>query len=520
VLLIACANAANLFLVRVERRAQDHAVQHALGGTRARLIRVGVAEALIVALLAGGLAILLAQAVVPLFLSAAPEFALRLGEIRLSTTLTFTFVASLFTALLCGLAPAVRAAAPPLERLREGTRTATRHRHWARNGLVVAQTALALVLLTGSALLLRSFWATHQVNLGFEPEDIITFQFAPDGADLVDGPAYARLHMEFMERLAALADVEAVGVVNNVPLDEPLSNARFVEEDATTPDAATELGYTYAGGDYFLAMGIDVQRGRAFTRADHVSDFGNVIVSRSTAEALWPGQDPIGRRLRFQDGRDWWTVVGVVEDVAQYAIGEAPTTIVYFPLAGPTPTSWRVSSPGYVVKTRRADVIAPEIRDLVRRFAPGAPVYRVLTMDAIAADEVAPLRFTMLMLGSASLLALLLGSVGLFGVLSYVVAERTREIGIRISLGAEVGEVRRLVVGQAAWVVSLGVALGLVAATLSTRVLQGFLFGVRPVDLGTFTAAAALMLGVGMLASYLPARRASSVDPLQALRGG
>lgn len=265
-------------------------------------------------------------------------------------------------------------------------------------------------------------------------------------------------------------------------------------------------------------MGIAVQRGRAFTDADHISSLGNGIVSQSAADLLWPGEDPIGRRF-FRQGLDsWTTVVGVVEDVRQDNFREAAEPMAYYPLVGPTPTSWATSSPAYVVGTTRADDIAPEVRALVREVAPTAPMYAVHTMESLASDSMVRLSFTMLTLGVASVLALILGAVGLYGVLSYVVAQRTQEIGLRMALGAKAQQVRRMVVTQGARVVLLGVVIGVAVAVGTTRALGSLLFGVAAVDTVTFVGVSATMIAVGFLASYLPARRASNVDPIESLK--
>jgi hypothetical protein len=267
-------------------------------------------------------------------------------------------------------------------------------------------------------------------------------------------------------------------------------------------------------------MGIGVLRGRAFEPEDHTSAPGNVIVSKTAAETLWPGEDPIGRQIRqATDAATWNTVVGVVEDVMQYGFRDTAQPLVYFPLVGPTPTSWALPTPAYVVKTRRAETIAPEIRALVKEVDPNAPMYRVFTMEGLAKDSMVQLSFTMLTLGIASLLALILGAVGLYGVLSYIVAERTQEIGVRMALGAEASGVRRMVVAQGVRVVVLGVGIGALIALVSTRALASLLFGVGAIDVTTFVAMSATMIGVGALASYVPARRASNVDPIRSLRG-
>jgi putative ABC transport system permease protein len=521
VLLIACANVANLFLVRAERRQRDMAVRKAIGAARAQLIRSQMAEAFVVAAGAAVVAVLLARAAVPLFVAAAPADVPRLDRVGIHwRTIAFTAALALVSALLCGLLPAIRASGAKMTRLREGGRGATRRRHWSRDGLVVAQTALALVLLIGSGLLIRSFEALRSVDPGYETADRFTFQIAPENADLVDGPSFARFHLNFRDRLAAMPGVEAVGIIENVPLNEGTATGRFRSEEMVGAGTdGTLLNFTFADGSYFPTMGVDVQRGRVFEDADHLAMHGSIVISRSAAELLWPGQDPIGRRLEGLETGTLETVIGVVEDVMQENFRQAAQPVVYFPLAGRQPTSWVLSSPAYVVKSRGAEVIGPEIRALVREVAPGAPMYREYTMAGLAADSMVDLSFTMLTLGVVSLLALVLGAVGLYGVLSYVVAERTKEIGVRMALGAEAGKVRRMVVAQGGRVVGIGVAIGILVAFAATRVLGGLLFGVAPLDAATFLAMTATMILVGLLASYVPARRASSVDPILSLRG-
>jgi hypothetical protein len=266
-------------------------------------------------------------------------------------------------------------------------------------------------------------------------------------------------------------------------------------------------------------MSIAVLDGRPLETNDHIATQRNVVVSRSAASLLWPGKNPIGRRLQRNGLETWETVVGVVEDVKQDGFRDAPQPLVYFPLVGPKPDSWAVASPAYVVKTRRAETIAPEIRALVKEVAPSAPMYRVYTMAQLAKESMTQLSFTLLTLGIASALALVLGAVGLYGVLSYVVAQRTREIGVRMALGAEAGRVRRMVVVQGARVVAVGVAIGVAVALAFTRALGSLLFGVKAVDVPTFVAMSASMVGIGLLASYIPARRASRVDPIESLKG-
>lgn len=520
VLLIACANVTNLFLVRVEARHRDLAVRRALGASRGQLVRLQLAEGLLVALMAGVAAVLLSAVTLPLFLRAAPEGIPRLGSVRLDlTSVLAAFGLVIAVAFVCSLVPAMRASAPELSRLREGGRTGTGRRHWGRDALVVGQTALALMLLIGSALLVRSFQRLRAVDPGYETADLYTFQFAPQQEQLTDGPAWGRLHLAFMDRLRELPGVTTVGVVNNIPLDEGTGSARFLTETMNVEEGGTLIDQNFAGGDYFEAMGISLLRGRSFTNDEAITPNSNLVISRSAAETLWPDQDPVGRRLtRAGTTPITFTVVGVVEDVKQDDWREAGEAVVYYPLTGPTPTSWAMGSPAYVVKSARAASLTSEVRELVRQIAPEAPVYREYTMEFLAQRAMVQLSFTMLTLGVVSALALLLGAVGLYGVLSYVVAQRTREVGIRMALGATGGAVQRMVVSQGARVVALGIVLGLAGAFASTRALGSLLFGVAAVDPMVFGAMSFMLLLVGMLASYLPARRASLVDPIEALR--
>jgi putative ABC transport system permease protein len=520
VLLIACANVANLFMVRAEGRQRDLAVRRAIGAARRELVRLQLAESMVVAAVAGLLAMVLAWVSLPVFLRAAPPGIPRLLDVRIDwMTVLFTALAAMAAALLCGLVPAMRASSPDLARLREGGRGATRSRRLLRDGLVAAQTALALVLLIGSGLLVKSFWELRHVDPGYETKDIMTFQVAPDGPAFPDGEAFARFHMEFMERVRALPGVVSVGIIENVPLNEGTALAPFrTEEMASDPDAGKRLRYTISAGDYFSTMGIRVLSGRPFPGRDLRATTGSVVISRSAAEQLWPGQDAVGRRLQLRGQKGWSTVIGVVEDVKQNDFREAGQSVVYLPLVMPEMENWSVSSPAYVVKSPRAATIAPEIRTLLKEVAPNAPMYRVFTMERLASDSMVQLSFTMLTLGILSTLALILGAVGLYGVLSYVVAERTREIGLRMALGARGEQVRRMVVVQGARVVTAGVVVGILVAFWSTDILGNLLFGVAPLDWVTFLAMSASMVVVGLLAAYLPARRASSVDPIESLR--
>jgi hypothetical protein len=266
-------------------------------------------------------------------------------------------------------------------------------------------------------------------------------------------------------------------------------------------------------------MGITLLRGRIFSSDEAITPNSNIIISRTAAQTLWPDQDPIGRRLTRAGATPIsFSVIGVVEDVKQDDWRDEGEAAVYYPLTGPTATAWAMGSPAYVVKSARAATLTREVRELVRQIAPEAPVYREFTMEFLAQRSMVQLSFTMLTLGVISALALILGAVGLYGVLSYIVAERTREIGVRMALGATTGTVQRMVVTQGTTVVLIGIAIGIGGAFASTRALGTLLYGVAAVDPVVFAAMSAMLLAVGLLASYLPARRASLVDPNVSLR--
>ena len=523
VLLIACANVANLFLVRAESRRRDLTVRRAIGASRAQLIRYQMAEAFAVALAAGVLAVVLSAVTLPLFLGAAPEGIPRLAQVGVDLkTIGAAFVLVVVAALLCGVLPAIRASEPNLSGLREGGRGSTGRRQWGRDLLVAGQTALALALLIGSALLVQSFQRLRQVDPGYETEGIYTFQYAAQQPQLDDGPSFGRLHLTMVDRLMALPGVTAAGVVNHLPLDEGTGSIRVLTERMTSADVGALMSLNFTGGDYFRAIGIELLQGRPFTNDEAVTPNTNVIVSRSAAAALWPDQDPLGRRLRPRfGGQDSlaFTVVGVVEDVKQDDWRDAGESVLYFPLTGPDAGTWGVGSPSYVVRSSRAEFLTEETRRLVRELAPEAPVYHEFTMEFLARRSMIQLSFTMLTLGVLSALALILGVVGLYAVLSYVVAQRTREIGVRMALGATAGAVRRQVVSRGVAVVGVGVLIGVGVAVASTRFLSRLLYDVKAVDPLVFAAMSVTMIGMGVLASYVPARRASNVDPVEALRG-
>jgi putative ABC transport system permease protein len=520
-LLIACANVANLFLARSEGKRIDVAIRRAIGAPRWNLVARQLLETTIVALLAGVLAVGVAAAVLPVIVAQIPVPVPRLSSAGLSpTTVLFTFAVSIVAGLLCGIVPAVRTAGVSLTWLRDRARGGTRVRHWTRDGLVVAQAALALVLLSGSGLLLRSFAALTNVDPGYVVEDIFTFQMAPEQAQLRDGRSWANFHLAFMERLRALPGVEAVGIVENFPLNEGFATLGFTVEPPPADAAEHLLGLTMVAGDYFEAMGIRLLRGRIFTDDEQRDNPGHIIVSQSTAERLWPGEDAIGKQLTLNQLGFKETVIGVVENVRQSGFRVETGPNIYFPLVAQKPETWAMGTPAYVLKTPRADSIAPDVRALVREVAPEAPMYRVFTIEGLVADSMADLSFMMIALGLSAGLALVLGMVGLYGILSATVAERTRELGVRIALGAQPGRVRRMVVVQGIRVVVVGIVVGIVVVLFGARALDSLLYGVPAYDAVTIVVASLAMLLVGLAASWIPAYRASAVDPARTLAEG
>lgn len=521
VLLIACANVANLFLVRLESRHRELALRGALGAARGRLLRFQFAEALVVALLAGGVALVLAAVTLPVFLHLAPAGIPRLDEVRVdAATLLFTAFAAAACALACGGLAALRGSRPDLARLREGGRGSTGRSHAVRHVLVAGQAALALVLLIGSGLLLRSAWELRHVDPGYDTRDILTFQIAPHRPELNDAVSYARFNLAFLDRLAALPGVRSAGIVENVPIDEATARIRVRTETTEAGSDGVPVNVTFSAGDYFRTMGIALKAGRTFGADDHGVTRGNILVSESAARLLWPGRDPLGQRLQRSAGSPWETVVGVVGDVLQDGLQSEVQPLVYFPLVGPAPDGGRArSSPGFALRTTvPAESLVPAVRALVRELAPEAPLYRVHTMQELAERSMQQVDFSLLTLGLAALLALVLGAVGLYAVLSQVVAERTREIGVRMALGARAGQVRAMVVGQGFRVVAIGMLVGLGAALAATRVLGSLLYGVGAHDLATFLVMTLVMGAVGLFASWLPAWRASRLDPVESLR--
>ena len=523
VFLIACANVASLFTVRSENRRQDLAVRSALGARRADLVRSQLAEALLLAALGGLVGALMAWAGVPLLVRAAPDAVSGgfggapipgLATARLDlVALLFTIGISILAACAFGLFPALRFSGARLGSLKDAGRGVVTG-NLTRDSLVVIQTAAAIVLLVGAALLMRSFVRLSNVDAGYDTKDIFTFQIAAGGPELNDRASMSRFQYTFMDRLKGLPGVESVGYVTTLPLDEGAGS-----QNLTTPQLqasgtdAPLVRFAGAGGAYFQTMGIALIRGRYFERMEEEQGLPFVIMSQSAANLFYPDEDPLGKQVRPAGGENeqWFTVIGIVEDIKIDDLRRAtPEPMVYLPAVS--------GSPAYVIKSARAEQLEPEVRAIIREVLPNSPMYRIFTMKRLADNAMASLSFTMLMVALAAGLALVLGAVGLYGVLSYRVTRRAQEIGVRMALGAEASTVRRMFVWQGGRVALIGIAVGLAAALALTTYIQTLLFDVGRFDPVAFAGTAAVMLVVALLASYIPALRASRVDPVVALR--
>jgi predicted permease len=524
VFLIACANVANLFTVRAENRRRDLVVRRALGAGRFDLLRSQMAEAFLLAAAGGITGALIAWAGVPALVRAAPDAVAGgfggapipgLATASLSpTALIFTAGISVLAACAFGALPALHFSGARLGSLQQVGRGVVGSRSFTRDALVVLQTASALVLLVGSALLMRSFWQLSDVDTGYDTKNIFTFQIAPNRPELKDRTSVSQFQYAFMDRLKALPGVESVGFITTLPLDEGagtnnITTPRIIASGAEAP----LVRVAGAGGAYFQTMGIELKKGRFFERMEEERGIQNVLISEAAATMLFPNEDPLQKQVRpaAATGDSWFTVIGVVENVVVDDIRRmSPEPMVYLPGVS--------TSPAYVLRSTRANQLEPEVRAIIREMIPESPMYRIFTMERLAANAMAGLSFTMLMVSLAAGLALVLGAVGLYGVLSYRAARRAQEIGLRMALGAEAKTVRRMFLRQGAQVAILGVVIGAVAAMALTSYIQTLLFNVQRFDAMAFAGMSALMLLVALLASYIPALRASRVSPVIALR--
>jgi putative ABC transport system permease protein len=522
VLLIACANVANLQLARTAAKARDIAVRVALGASPRRLIRHLLTESIVLALVGGALGVLLAAWGVPALLALAGGGlpADRVGlDLRV---LAFAVLVSLLTGFLFGFAPALHMARTDLhETLKEGGRAVGQRSSLAlRRGLVVTTVALALTLLVGAGLLLRSFGRVVNVNPGFDPDHVLTFNVSLPQATYPNDTVRAAALQRITQSIAAEPGIVGVGGTTNIPFGGNWSTASFnIEGYQVPPNMPMPWGdMRLVTPGYFAAMRVPLLAGRQFTDADRAGAQPVCIVDQELVKRYWPNTDPIGKRITFNDLADtniqWIQVVGVVGHMAHEGLDADKRVQVYFPIAeNPRPFI------GYTVRTAGAPLTAlGTVRAAVRSVDPNLPLANVKTMDDLISQSLGPRRFGMLLLAGFALLALVLASIGLYGVMSYTVTQRARELGVRVALGASARDVVGLVLAQGVRLVLIGVGIGLVAALSLTRVMRTMLFDVSTTDPLTFVAISLLLLGVALLASYLPARRATVVDPVVALR--
>ncbi|MFN2567633.1 MAG: ADOP family duplicated permease [Gemmatimonadaceae bacterium] len=537
VLLIVCANVANLFLVRAERLRKEVAVERALGAAGSDLARRFLAESLLVASIGAALGLVLALAVIGWRLGFEPGQIPRLHEVRLGgTVLVVTVGLALLSSLLLGLVSLARAGRPELTTALKGTlghMTAGRESQVAQRFLVGLQVALALTLLIGSAAMAQSFWKLKRFDIGFEPTDVLTLELPLPARPYTTYQRSAGFFIDLLSRIRAVPGVMAAeaagGALPLAPLPSYLIEPLAAEiQPAGSREEHLAAATTVTPG-YFGAMGIPLTRGRTFQPGDLRSETPAVIVSAALARTLFGGVDPIGRRVRFARLKryPWYTVVGVAGDVPGEAIPAGPLKTLYLPVlddlrATPqadAPLPYYPSEMTVVVRTSLPPTsLIPAVRRIVRELDPKVPIAHIRTAEQVLAASMSHTRLTMLLLLTAAATALFLGVVGLYGVVSYSVSRRTREFGVRIALGARPTDVNRMVVRQGASVTLAGIIAGLLSAFLLTRFLRGLLFEVSPSDPATFAATSVLLLMIAALASYLPARRAASVDPIQALR--
>ncbi|HET9707785.1 MAG TPA: ABC transporter permease, partial [Gemmatimonadales bacterium] len=523
VLLIACANVANLQLARTAARARDIAVRVALGASPRRLMRYLLTESVVLALAGGVVGVLLALWGVPSLLSLnggnLPATAHVGVDIRV---LWFALLMSLATGLLFGLAPALQMARTDLhESLKEGGRSVGHRSSLAlRRGLVISTVALALTLLIGAGLLIRSFARVVAVDPGFQPDHLLVFNVSLPQAKYPNDTVRDQVLLRINDALANTPGVVSAGGTSNIPFGGNWSTASFNVEGYQVPaNTPSPWGDMRLVTPTFLAtMRAPLLAGRQFTAADRAAAPAVCIVDEELVHRYWPHSDPIGKRITFNMLTDssiqWIQVVGVVGHLAHEGLDAQKRVQVYFPLA-----QNGLPFLGYVVRTAGDPMAAlPAVRAAVRSVDPELPLANVNTMEQLIDSSTGQRRFAMLLLIGFSLLAMTLASIGLYGVMSYTVSQRSRELGVRLALGADSREVLGLVLGQGLRLALAGVAIGLVAAAVVTRVMKNMLFGLSSTDPLTFIAIPLLLVAVALVASYLPALRATRVDPVVALR--
>jgi len=519
VLLIACANVANLLLSRAAARQTEMAVRVALGASRGRLAQQLLTESLLLAGIGGAAGFLVALAVTAaLAAHLPPDLSRAAGMAGDGRMLAFTALISLATGILFGLGPLVgtrRVSAG--ESLQQSHRVAGASHSRLRNGLAMAQVSIAIILLIGAGLLAKSFWALTHVAPGFRADRILTARLSLPRSRYPDNRRVAAFERELLRTLSGKPGVQSAGLATYLPLSGLDNGWSFIVEGRPPLPVGTYnmAEYRPASAGYFETIGIPVLRGRSFTPADTADSPWVTVINESMAREYWVGQDPIGRRLQF-GAETWRTVIGVVGDVRHEGLDGETKPEMYVPIEQAPNTE---SSPTIVIRTvLNASAAVAELRETVSAIDRAMPVDRIQTMEQMVSGSVARPRFRTVILAAFSMLALVMASIGIYGVMNYLVIQRTREFAIRVSMGATRADVLRLVLSRAATLIGAGTFVGLAGSLGLVRVIAGLLFGTDPLDPLTFAAAPALLAGVALAASYLPASRATRVDPMVALR--
>jgi predicted permease len=521
VLLVACANLANLPLARATGRARDYAIRLALGAGRLRLVRELLAESLGLAIVGGGIGVLVARGLVKVLERFQPaEGTIEVAGGLDSRLLVFTVAVSIVTGVLFGLAPALRASRPQLipELKGGGGTTESRHGPWSlRSALVVTQVSLSLVVLVGAGLCVRSLKQLQQVDPGFEPSRVVVMSFDL-GLNNYPPPRVREFYAGLLDRIRGLPGVESASLGLTTPLSgrAPAMSVERLEGYQQGPQEHPFGDFNIVANDYFRTLGIRIAQGRDFTAHDGSNTPPVVIINEAFAQRYWPGQNPIGKRL-FQHGPGGGTateVVGVVGATRANRMTDAPRPAFYFPLGQKSDSALTLA----VKSGLDPGVTIDQVRREVSALDAAVPVFGVRTLAQQKDGALALQRMAATLLSGFGVLALLLAALGIYGVLAYSVSRRTREIGVRMALGARLSDVVGMVVRQGVGMVAVGLAAGLAGAAGVTHLLRAFLFGITPLDPVTFGIALGLLAGVAVLACWLPARRAARVDPIQALR--
>jgi putative ABC transport system permease protein len=522
VLLIAAANVANLLLSRAAVRQREIAIRSAVGGGRRRIVGQLLTESLVLALVGAVLGVLLARPATAALLALAGDTLPRAGEVELDgMVLAFALGVAVLTALLFGLAPAIHATATDLaQTLRESGRSVGGGggQRSLRSALVVAQTALSLMLLIGAGLFVRSLWHLQSIDPGIRTEGLITFAIAPSEEQYPDGPAVTEYYARVLENLQRIPGVESIGGANQIPLSGEYWGNSFKRDDLPEP----EPGKVPSGQsinvtpDFFATMGIPVLRGRVFTDMDDSTSLQVAVINEAAAKRYWPGEDPIGKHVTSNGPSR--QIVGIVADVRDVSASEDPAPALYTAFDQQT-AFWMRRGLRMVLRTSGDPMsYVAAAREAVWKVDPAVALTDIQTVEAMASTDVAAPRFRAILLALFAGIAALLSAIGIGGVMAYNVSQRTHEIGVRSALGASESSIVRFVVGEGIRLNLIGVVIGLFGAWGVSRLLAGLLFGVEPVDLITYAGVAALLVGSAVLATLVPAWRASRIDPVEALR--